>query len=544
MTGPRSAGRLLVAQLERQGVERVYCVPGESYLDVLDALYDSKIATVVCRQEGGAGFMAVADGRITGGVGVAMATRGPGAANAMIAVHTAWQDASPLVLFVGLVPRADRGRESFQEFDPAAWFGSTAKRVLSLDVPDRAAEVVAESFHLAASGRPGPVVVGLPEDVLVARTEQPVVAPRGVGVGAVSAGQADHLLQLLGDAERPLAVVGGDLWGPRSAERFTGWCERWHLPVVTDFRAHDILDHDSPSFAGWLGLSRDPALAEMLDEADLLVFVGCGAADILSDGYRRGRQASRVVVVDPDPGLRAHQHRVDLHLLATPGALMEAVADATPQRSPRWDAWAARARSAQQAFSAPRPDGVEHGVDLGVAMQELRHRLTPDAVVTYGAGNHAVWPQRYLPHHSYPSLLAPRNGAMGFGVPAAVAAALANPGRQVVSVAGDGCFLMNGQELATAVANDVALLVLVVDNAQYGTIRAHQERHYPGRPSASALVNPDFAAYCRSFGGFGERVSTTAELPAALDRALASGRVALLHLLADPHVLRPQPSGT
>jgi acetolactate synthase I/II/III large subunit len=541
--GAHSAGRLLVAQLERQGVERVYCVPGESYLDVLDALYDSKIATVVCRQEGGAGFMAVADGRVTGGVGVAMVTRGPGAANAMISVHTAWQDASPLVLFVGLVPLADRGRESFQEIDPAAWFGSTAKRVLTLDVPERAAEVVAEAFHLAASGRPGPVVVGLPEDVLVGRTTQAVVPPRELAAGAVSGDQADHLCHLLAEAERPLMIVGGDRWDPRSAERFTRWCERWSLPVATDFRAHDIVDHDSPSFVGWLGLSRDPALSAVLDEADLLVFVGCGAADILTEGYRRGRQAARVVVVDPDPGLRTHQHRVDLHLLATPGALMEEVAERAPAAEPVWTGWSAEAREAQQRFGSPAPDGPGTGVDLGVAMRELRARLAPDAIVTYGAGNHAVWPQRYLPHHSYPSLLAPRNGAMGFGVPAAVAAAIAHPGRQVVSVAGDGCFLMNGQELATAAANDVAPLILVVDNAQYGTIVAHQERHYPGRPSASALVNPDFAGYARAFGGFGERVSRTDDFAPALDRALGSGRLALLHLLADPGVLRPQPSG-
>jgi len=539
----RSAGQLVVSQLEEQGVERVYCVPGESYLDVLDALHDSKIQTVVCRQEGGAGFMAVADGRLTGGVGVAMVTRGPGASNAAIAVHTAWQDASPLVLFVGLVPVSDRGRESFQEVDLGGVFGSTAKRVLTLEVPDRATEMVAEAFHIAASGRPGPVVVGLPEDVLVGRSEVGVAPPRDVSEGAVSSQQAGRFGRLLEDARRPLVVVGGDHWNPASAERFTRWCERWHLPVSADFRAHDIVDHASPSYVGWYGFTRSPALAAMLDEADLLLFVGCGAADVFSDGYQRGRQAARVVVVDPDPQLRTHQHRVDLHLLASPAALLDAVGDRLPPATPGWSRWAAAARSAEEEFGTPRPDHPGQGVDLGVAMRELRSRLAPDAILTYGAGNHAIWPQRYLPQHVYPSLLAPRNGAMGFGLPAAVAASIANPGRQVVSVAGDGCFLMNGQELATAVAHDARPLVLVVDNSQYGTIVAHQDREYPGRRHGTSLTNPDFAAYSRAFGGFGERVSSTDEVPGALDRALASGQAAVLHLDADPTVLRPQPKG-
>lgn len=536
----RSAGGLVVGQLEALGVQRVYCVPGESYLDVLDALHDSEITTVVCRQEGGAGFMAVADGRLTGSVGVAMVTRGPGAANASIAVHTAWQDASPLVLFAGLVPVADRHRESFQEFDPAAWFGSTAKRVLILEEPDRAPELVAEAFHVAASGRPGPVVVGLPEDVLVGRSDAPLVPARDVSEGAVSAAQADRFVELLGQARRPLVLVGGDRWSPEVAARFTAWCERWSLPVASDFRSHDIVDHASSSYVGWFGFGGDPALAERQDRADLLVFVGCGAADVMSGGYRRGRQAAQVVVVDPDPQMRTHQHRVDQHLLATPAALLDAVEHRGPATAPGWAQWAAEAREEQQSFAAPAPDGVTSGVDLGVAMGELRERLEPDAVVTYGAGNHAVWAQRYLPHHRYPSLLAPRNGAMGFGVPAAVAACLARPERQVVTVSGDGCFLMNGQEIATAAAYGLAPLALVVDNSGYGTIRAHQEQQYPGRRSGTSLTNPDFGAYARAFSGFGERVSTTEEFVPALDRALRSGLPAVLHLDVDPDLLRPR----
>lgn len=533
----RSAGAAIVAQLEALGVRRAYGVPGESYLEVLDALHDSPIRTVVCRQEGGAGFMAMAESRLTGIPGVAMVTRGPGAANAAIAVHTAWQDATPLVLLVGLVPIADRDRESFQEFSPAAWFGSTAKRVLTLESAERAGAQVAEAFAVATSGRPGPVVLGLPEDVLVHATSAPLAPARATASGAVSAEQAGELAELLDTARRPLAVVGGDGWTPDAAGAFTSWCERRGLPVVTDWRCHDLVDHDSPAFVGWLGYGADPGLSDAMDAADLLLFVGCGYADVLSDGYRAGAADAVTVVVDPDPDLRTHQRRVDLHLLAGPTAFAAALPDGAGSADP---AWVAGLRSARDRFAAPAGTAAGPAVDLDVAMAELASRLDRDAVITYGAGNHALWAQRFLPHHRPGTLLAPRNGAMGFGVPAAVAASLAHPGRQVVSIAGDGCFLMNGQELATAVAHGATPLILVADNAQYGTIRAHQEQHHPGRVSGTGLVNPDFGALARAFGAHGERVATTADLPGALDRALGCGTAAVLHLDVDPAVLAPR----
>lgn len=535
----RTAGALLVAQLEALGVPRVYGVPGESYLEVLDALHDSPIDMVVCRQEGGAGFMALAEARLTGRPGVVAVTRGPGAANAAIAVHTAWQDATPMVLLVGLIPVADRDRESFQEFSLGGWFGTTAKRVITLDRPERAAEQVAEAFAVATAGRPGPVVIGLPEDVLTAKTAAPVVPARAVSGGAVSAPQAEELEVLLGRAERPLVIVGGTGWTADAAAAVTAWCERRRFPVVADWRCQDMVDHDSPAYAGWFGYGSDPGLLDALDRADLLLFVGGQYGDVLSGGYTRGNPDAPTVVVSADPDLRAHQRRVDLHLLATPAAFAGALPEG-PAADPVW--WEGL-RAARERFATPGVPVRSEYVDLDMAVAALAERMTPDAIVAHGAGQHAIWAQRFLPRHSFPSLLAPRNGAMGYGLPAAVAASLVHPGRQVVCVAGDGCFLMNGQELATAAAYGATPLVVIADNSGYGTIRQHQRRHHPGRPSGTALVNPDFGALARSFGLHGERLSRTEDVPAALDRALAAvagGRAAVLHLDVDPEILQPR----
>lgn len=535
-----SAGHAIVSQLEALGIQRIYCVPGESYLDVLDGLFESEITTVVCRQEGSAGFMAIADSRLSGRFGVAMVTRGPGAANAFIAVHTAWQDRTPLILFVGLVPIGDRYRESFQEFDLTGWFGTTAKAVMTLDSADRATELVADAAHIACSGRPGPVVIGLPEDVLVERVPSDLTPRRACADGSFSAVEQGQWEQALRSASRPLLVVGGDRWTAQSAADLTTWAEEWEVPIVTDWRSQDIIDNDSACYAGWLGYGRNEATAALLDTTDLACFVGCGNADVLSDGYRLGAPDRRTVVVDVDPTLRPHHGPLDLHILATPAAFVRGLQDLRPgQPEVGWPSRCRRAHQQQQDFAGPRADGPATGVDLAAAMDQLARRLPPDAVVTYGAGNHALWAQRYLTHHRYPSLLAPRNGAMGFGVPAAVAASIAQPTRQVVSVTGDGDFLMNGQELATAMTYGAAPLIVIIDNGMYGTIRQHQQREYPGRISGTALQNPHFAEFARSFGAFGQTVGTTAELGPALDAALGSRRAAVLHVLADPAVLAP-----
>lgn len=532
-----TAGHLIVAQLERAGVKRVYGVPGESYLDVLDGLYDSSIETVVTRQEGGAGFMALAEGRLTELPGIAMVTRGPGAANAFIAVHTAHQDATPLVLFVGLIPVADRGRESFQEFDINAWFGSTAKKVVTLDDAASAARVVDDAIFTALSGRPGPVVVGLPEDVLIHGIDSGTVEPRRPSRPAPSASSLDELQSRLARATKPLIIVGGEGWTQESGDSLAGWAARQGIPVLADFRAYDAVPHGSDAYAGYLGYGRSDANSSRLDEADLLILVGCVRGDVLSDGYTRGLDAE-TVVVNADADLLGHFGRLDQHILADTAPFSLALAETDPALETA-AGWLAGARADQLKFSTAHPDGG-NDVDLGVVMEILKQEMDDDAVLTFGAGNHALWPARYLEHHSANSLVAPRNGAMGVGIPAAVAASLAFPGRQVISVAGDGCFMMNGQEFATAMAYGAKFVALVVDNGIFATIREHQEYHYPGRPSGTNMTNPDFAALARSYGGYGERVETADGFAAAFRRAVESGLPSVLHLPQDPATRSPK----
>ena len=548
---PLSAGHLIVRQLEAHGVPRVYVVPGESFLDVLDGLHDSPINTVVCRQEGGAGFMALAESRLTGVPGVAMVTRGPGAANAMIAVHTAWQDATALVLFVGLIPVADRGRDAFQEFSLTGWFSSTAKRVMVLEDEARAAEMVAEAMSVAASGRPGPVVIGLPEDILVRHSASGAVPPRAAGTAVPPASGLRDLTNRLAAARRPLLIVGGDGWSAADGAALADWAGAAHLPVAADWRAYDAVPHRSAAWSGWLGYGRADTLAARMADADLLVFLGCARTDVLSDGYTRGLDTETVLVL-PDPDAAGHAGRIDLHLPAGPAAFIAALPEPDAARGIRGSGWMESCAADQRRFAGPAEQAGQPaadaseggGVDLCAAFGILEERLPQDRILTYGAGNATLWGHRYLSHDGAGSLVAPRNGAMGLAVPAAVAASLIHPGRTVAAVCGDGDFLMNAQELAVAAAHGAAPLVIVVDNGIYGTIAAHQQQHYPQRPSGTAIPNPDFAGWIENFGGHGERVEHVREFAPALDRALQSGRLALLHLIIDPRTMPPDASNT
>ena len=543
-----SAGHLIVKQLEAEGVERVYCVPGESYLDMLDGLYDSPIHTVVCRQEGGVGMAAMSEARLTGRAGVAMVTRGPGAANATIALHNAWQDGTPIVLFVGLVDSREREREAFQDFSLGGWYATTAKRVFTIDNPAEAARVVRNAFAIAESGKPGPVVVGLPEDLLKHRVSGAIQDRPAQAAVLPGAADLDAVLDRLGDAQAPVIVLGGEVWSADAAAAVARIGERLAVPIATDFRAADLVDNRSAAYAGMLGYGRDQRLSDLVAAADLLLFVGTGRADVLSDGYTIGLDAE-TVVVSPDAELQGHYGRVDLACTLDPGAFVVALADRLAERGGADTAPAPsaerleRLRAARadfEDFSTPRADGSRYA-DLGLVLQAIAELRDADGIVTYGAGNYAIWPQRYLPSQAYPSLVAPKNGAMGLGIPAAVGAALAHRDRQVLSFAGDGCFMMNGQEVATAVAEGARMTIFVIDNGIYGTIRVHQERDYPGRISGTRLRNPDFAKYAEAFGGTGFTLDGRQDIREVVAAALAVDGVAIVHVKADPEVRVPQP---
>ncbi|MGI5467178.1 thiamine pyrophosphate-dependent enzyme [Streptomyces sp. CA-132043] len=536
----RPGGRILIDQLRAHGVETVYGVPGESYLAALDALYDAPVRMVVCRHEGGAAYMAEAYGKLTGRPGVCFTTRGPGATNALVALHTAYQDATPLILFIGLVPRGHTDRASFQELDLRATFGAGAKLVETIDDAARIPEYVARAFAVASSGRPGPVVLGLPEDMLTDVVDVADAAPMPVPDGGFASAELDVLETLLTGSERPLVLLGGSRWTPVARAAVREWAEAWSLPVAVDFRCQDLIDNASEVYAGHLGYGRDDVLAERVRGADLLVSVGTAPGDVATDGFTllpHDGTGPRLVQVLPEAQPPGALYPAELTLLAAPGAFGDAVRTLRPRAPVPWAVRTKQDRAAHLAFRTPVPDADP--LDLAAVFATLDEWLPADAIVTFGAGNHAIWAQRCLTYRAGARQLAPRNGSMGYGIPAAVAAAIAEPERQVVSVAGDGCFLMNGQELATAVAEGASPLIIVLNNSMYGTIRQHQEQTYPGRVSGTGLGNPDFAALARAFGAHGETVSVTGEFGPALERSLASGKASLIELKVTEKRLAP-----
>lgn len=545
----RSGGQILVDNLLAQGCDRIFQVPGESFLAVLDALYDRpQIDLVTCRQEGGAAFMACADGTLTGRPGVCFVTRGPGATNASIGVHVAMQDSQPMVLFIGDVDRGMRDREGFQEVDLVAMFTPLAKLALRVDDARRIPEYVARAWNTAISGRPGPVVIALPEDML--RDEVETVDRLRVERvwQAPAASRLAWLEQCLHDAARPLAIIGGAGWTPDTARAFQDFAARWGMPVVGAFRRQDAIINRAPIWAGNLGYGPNPKLVERLKAADLLLVVGPRLGEATTDGYTLvtpDHPGQVLVHVHPDPDSFNEVYRVDVPICADMGSFAaHALASVTPDPGRRLRASGplpftsgAEAHAEWLEWSTPKPrDGV--ALDLGLCVAAMRERLTPEAtIICNGAGNFSGWWHRYWHYGNPGTQLAPTAGAMGYGVPAAVAGALRCPDMTVVAVAGDGDFLMNGQELATAIQRGANMLVIVVDNGGYGTIRMHQEREYPARLSGTGLRNPDFAALAKAYGAWSEAVETTAQFAPALDRALARGGVKLLHLKTDMEII-------
>ncbi len=541
----RAAGRLLADQLALHGTELCFCVPGESYLPLLDGLLDHRdhLRVVTCRHETAAANAAEAHGKLTGRPGVCLVTRGPGATHAAVGVHTARQDSTPLLLLVGQVARRHRGREAFQEIDCDRVFGSLAKAVFELDDPDRIPEVIAAAYSVASSARQGPVVVSLPEDVLAARTQAADAHRYVARQPAADPAEIRRLAGRLQAAQRPLVIVGGGPWDDAACGSLTAWATACGLPVAASFRRQDLVDNELDCYVGDVGLAINPRLAQRIAAADLLIAAGPRLTETETQGYTLPAPpipAQTVVHVHPDPAELGRVYQPAQAILSGMASFAAAVDEHARVSGDRWRDWAAGARADYERWSAPGAGRAGGGVDLGQVMTALRAQLPEDAIFCNGAGNYTIWVHRFIRYRRRGTQLAPQSGAMGYGVPAALAAALTHPERVVVALAGDGCFQMCGQELATMVQERLPIVVIVANNRMLGTIRMHQERRYPGRVIATDLVNPDFTAYARAFGVHAECVAETPAFPDALARARDAGGPALIELLTDPEALTPR----
>ncbi|MBL4930153.1 thiamine pyrophosphate-dependent enzyme [Fuscibacter oryzae] len=536
----RNGGQLLVESLVALGVTKAFGVPGESYLAVLDALHDTKGALdfINCRNEGGAAFMAAAWGKLTGQPGICMVTRGPGVTNASIGIHTAMQDSAPMITFVGQVGTDMMGREAFQEIDYAAVFGTMAKWAVEIDDVNRIPEILSRAWITATTGRPGPVVIALPEDMLTSLTGMaPLNGPVRIHEPSPSAAAVDEALALLANASRPVVLFGGINWTGEGRAALQRFAEASDLPVVAAFRYQDQFDNHSAQYVGEAGVGMPPHVRALISDADVILAVNVRFGEMTTDGYtllQVPTPQQKIIHVHGSDREIGKIYRPTLGLHAGPNAFVQAL---RPVQGP-WADWRAAARAGYEGSlkAPPQPSPV----DMARATEHLREVLAQDVVLTNGAGNFTVWPNKFFPFGPDARLLAPQSGAMGYGLPAAVAAKIADPARQVICFAGDGDFQMNCQELATAAQYGAQPVILLLNNGIYGTIRAHQERHYPGRVSGTDMINPDFVMLAQAYGFHAEKVETTADFPAALARALASKTGAVLDLNISPEALTPR----
>ena len=528
----RHGGQILVDQLKIQGVDRVFCVPGESYLAALDGLFDSGIDTIVGRNEGGVSMMAEAYGKLTGRPGVAMVTRGPGATNASGGVHVAFQDSTPMILFVGQVASDQRDREAFQEVDYRQMFGPLAKWVAEIDRTDRIPEYISRAFHVAVSGRPGPVVLALPEDMLSA-TADVADAPRANPARQqISQSAIDDLVAAMNHAKNPLMLIGGPLWSAQAAADVARLAEQTGWPVATTFRCQDYIDNRHPNYIGDLGIGPNPALAERVAAADTLLVLGARLGEMTSGGYslfQIPKPSQSLIHIHPNADELGRVYHADLAINChSCDFLTQAVAATRGQSVPTPET----ERAAYEHWQTPT--ATPGAVKMEQIISHLTQTLPDSAIITNGAGNYAAWLHRYYRYKSYRTQLAPTSGTMGYGLPAAISAKLMHPDRDVICLAGDGCFQMNGQEFGTAVQYGANIIVIIANNGVYGTIRMHQARQYPNRPSGTDMVNPDFAALARAYGAHGETVTQTEQFAAALARARAANKPAIIDLKTDP----------
>ena len=537
----RHGGRILADALAAQGVRVAFGVPGESYLPVLDGLHDlrEEIKFIVCRQEGGASYMAEAYGKLTGEPGVLFVTRGPGATNGAIGVHTAFQDSTPMVVFIGQVPNEFAEREAFQEIDYRRMYGQLAKWVAQIDQVERIPEYVSHAFHTACAGRPGPVVLALPEDTLFAQAAVADVPKHHTVRPSPSAAEMEQARQLLERAARPFVLLGGGGWDHDTCMRLQRWIEANGLAVGTSFRCQDLFDNRSSHYAGDVGIGINPELAERVKNADVLLVIGARLGEMTTSAYTLVE-----VPVPKQTLIHVHAGAEELGRVYRPALAINAghaqfvqALERLAFDKPAWRADTERLRQSYLEWTTPRPMPGE--VQYGEVIRWLSDRLPEDTIVAGGAGNFAGWLHRHFRYKGFRTQLGPTNGSMGYGFPAAIAAKIAEPKRPVIAVCGDGDFLMNGQELATAVQYGAAFVALIVNNGLYGTIRMHQEREYPGRVYGTSLHNPDFVAYARAFGAHGESVARTADFASAFERAWAAGKPALIELRIDPDAITP-----
>ena len=537
----RTGGQILVDQLLLHGVRDIFCVPGESYLAVLDALHDAEVRVTVCRQEAGASMAAEAAGKLTGQPGICMVTRGPGATNAAHGIHVAMQDSTPLIMFVGQIETGMREREAFQELDYRAAFGGLAKWVTEIDDPARIPELLSRAFHVATSGRPGPVVIALPEDMLVALAtvpDAPAFRPMDTHPGLT---QMAELQKRLWAAKRPFVLVGGSRWSETAVQRLIRFAERFDLPVAPTFRRQSLFPATHPNYAGDAGLGISAKLAQSIKDADLVLCIGDRLSEASTISYTLfdiPGDGQKLIHVHPDASELNRVYACNLPINASPEAFTASLEGLQPPNTIDWRDWTGAINTNAVAWGA-QPTRSPGDLQMSDVMIWLRNRLPKDAIITNGAGNYAIWIHRFYHFTQYNTQLSPTSGSMGYGVPAAVAAKRLKPETMVISFAGDGCFLMNGQEFATAVQYDLPIIVVVVDNGMYGTIRMHQEREYPGRVSSTALKNPDFSAYARAFGGHGETVRKTEEFATAFERCIASGMPSIIHCFVDSEAITP-----
>ncbi len=539
----RHGGALLVACLEAQGVSRVFSIPGESFLAALDGLYDSTIELVTARQEGGAAMMAEATGKLTGRPGVAFVTRGPGATNASAGVHIAFQDSTPMILFVGQVASDQRDREAFQEVDYRAMFAPLAKWVAEIDRADRIPEYISHAFHVAQSGRPGPVVLSLPEDMLSGPASGVPVPAACLPSGRAADVDVAEVVDRLAQAESPFVIVGGGGWSGEAASALGRFAETLGVPVGASFRCQDYLDNRHPCYVGDVGIGINPALAARVRDSDVILSLGARLGEITTSGYTLLTPpvpTQSLLHVHADPSEIGRVYRPDLAIVAKPGpfAMQLDLAAQTSTKAVRSGSWMTDARRDYEAWQKPEPT---HGpLRMENVVGHLSEVLEDNAILTNGAGNYSAWLHRYYRYRGWRTQLAPTSGSMGYGLPAAIAAKLEHPERDVICLAGDGCFQMVSQEFGTACAEGAAVTVLVCDNGMYGTIRMHQQKTYPHRPSGTDLKNPDFAALARAYGGFGQTVDRDEDFAEAFAQARASGLPSILHLKLDPNALSPR----